>query len=153
MIEMAKTNNMALKFVNKEKMDKLTKNKPSEGVCIKSQPRDYIDIKKFNEVKKYIKKETGNIIVLFEKIDSQTLASVSRTSLFMGVDMLVLGKEDRPVINSNIAKLSLGASEIINLFSVKFVQQFLIGIYSLIKMLLKVNGLLSLVVIMKNQYH
>jgi tRNA G18 (ribose-2'-O)-methylase SpoU len=128
MIQIAKTNNMAIKFVNKEKIDKLTLNKPSEGICIKSESRDYVEIKKFHEVKKYLKKESGNVIVLFEKADSQTLAIVSRTCLFMGVDMLIIGKEDKPQLTSSMAKLSCGASEIINLFSVKFIQQFLSGI-------------------------
>jgi tRNA G18 (ribose-2'-O)-methylase SpoU len=108
-------------------MDKLTLNKQSEGVCLKCEPRDYIEMKKFHEIKKYLKKENGNVIVIFEKSDSTTLGIISRTCLFMGVDMLIIGKEDRPILSSSIAKISSGASEIINIFSVKFIQQFLNG--------------------------
>lgn len=45
----------------------------------------------------------------------------------MGADMLFIGREDRPLLTSTVAKMSQGASEVINIFSVKYIQQFLNG--------------------------
>jgi len=114
--------------VTKEKLDKLTLNKTNEGICIKTETRYYIELKKFNEISKYLKKDKGNIITIFERIDTNNLGLISRSCLHYGVDMTIIGKEDRPQINSTIAKISAGASEIINLFSIKFIQQFCTGI-------------------------
>ena len=126
-IEIARSQKIQIKYVTKEKLDKLTLNKNNEGICIKTELRYYTELKKFNDIAKYLKKDKGNIILMLERIDSYNLGLISRSSLHYGVDMTIIGKEDRPQINSSIAKISSGASEIINLFSIKFIQQFLLG--------------------------
>jgi tRNA G18 (ribose-2'-O)-methylase SpoU len=104
----------------------LTNNKQHQGVCIKTEPRAYFEIKKFHEIKKLIKKDTGNIILLVEKIsDPVNLGIISRTCVYLGIDMLIVGKDERPPITAQMAKISNGASECINIFSIKFIKQFL----------------------------
>jgi hypothetical protein len=46
----------------------------------------------------------------------------------MGADFFISSKEDKQLINGNLAKASLGASETTELFTVKYVKNFLLGI-------------------------
>jgi 21S rRNA (GM2251-2'-O)-methyltransferase len=122
----AKSNGIKPKYQIKDKLDKFSQSKQHEGICLKAESRSYIDLKKFQEVKRLLKKDTGNLIVLVEKLtDPVTLGTISRTCLYLGVDMVVIGKENRAELSAQVAKVSNGASEIINLYSIKFMKQFI----------------------------
>jgi tRNA G18 (ribose-2'-O)-methylase SpoU len=123
---MAKGNGIKPKYVTKDKLDKFAQNKQHEGICLKAENRSYIELKKFQEVKKLLKRDTGNLIVLIEKLtDPIYLGILSRTCLFMGVDILIIGKENRAELNAQAAKISNGATELSNIYSIKFIKQFI----------------------------
>ena len=109
-------------------MDKLSLNKSHEGICIKTNERYHIDIKKFHEFENYLKKKEGNLIIFTQDItDNFTIGNIIQTGMFMGADFFINSKEDKQLVNGNLAKASSGASETTELFSVKFVKNFLQG--------------------------
>jgi tRNA G18 (ribose-2'-O)-methylase SpoU len=123
---LAKGQNLKPKFLSKDKLDKYAQSKSHEGVCLKVEHRNYIEIKKFQEVKKLLKKDTGNIIVLVEKLsDPIYLGLICRNCVYLGTDLLIIGKEDRAALTGQVAKISNGASEWINIYSIKFIKQFI----------------------------
>lgn len=128
-MELAKNKNIKIKFCTTEKMDKLTGTKQHEGVSINAQKRDYKDLKKFNELSKILRKKEQNIVVFTHRVTGYIhFASIVQTALFLGADFIISGKEERHVLDSSLAKASFGATEAIELYCVKFVNQFLHGI-------------------------
>lgn len=127
-IETAKKRKIKLKFVTKENLDKLTLNKSHEGICIKAKERSYLDIKKFNEFESNLKKSEGNLVIFTQDIsDTFTIGNIIQTGIYMGADYFITSKDDKHLINGNLAKASSGASETLELISVKFVKKFLQG--------------------------
>lgn len=127
-IEMAKGKGIKVRYVTRESLDKMTLNKSHEGVCVKSYEREYIDLKKFNDFQKYLKKSSGNIVVLMQNINETfTIGNILKTGVYLGVDHFIVSKDDKHLINGSLAKASSGASETTDLFCIKFVKNFLVG--------------------------
>jgi 21S rRNA (GM2251-2'-O)-methyltransferase len=82
-----------------------------------------------NFLEKFRKKENGNLIVVLDQIvDPQNFGSVIRTAFFLGADFIMLNKLNKPPISSTVSKVSSGASECVDLFSIKNLKNFLTGI-------------------------
>jgi len=117
-----------LRFVTRENLDKICINKSHEGVCLKTQGRLHLELKKFQEFQKYLKKSEGNIVVLTQNInDTYTLGNIIKTGIYLGADHFIVTKEDKHPINGGLAKASSGATETTEIFSLKFTKNFLIG--------------------------
>jgi tRNA G18 (ribose-2'-O)-methylase SpoU len=125
-IYMAKARNIKIKYLTAIKMDKFTGNRPHNGLVLKCESRDYLSIKTFNSIKGTLKKPKGNLLLLLDQIvDPQNLGSIIRTAFYLGTDGILLNKSNKPPINSTVCKVSSGASECIDLYSVKSVKSFL----------------------------
>ena len=112
--------------MKKERLDKLTRDTKHNGVMIKCSKRDYLELKKFSELKGNLFKPNRNIIVIIDRItDIYNFSNVIRSSVFLGADSIIVNREDRAQLNSLIAKSSNGASEVAKIYSIKFIKQFL----------------------------
>ena len=75
-----------------------------------------------------MKKSKGNIIVLLDKvIDPQNFGAIIRTCFYYGVDYLIVNKNNRPAISPALCQVSLGTSELMNLYCVKYFNAFVKG--------------------------
>jgi len=127
LIKIALNKNIQVYFLTKGKLDRLSNNRPNNGVVLACELRKYLELKLFSEFKeKYLKKTKGNLTVLVDKVnDPQNLGSIIRSSFFIGADHIILNKQNSPPISPAVAKVSSGASEFYDLFAVKFVKNFL----------------------------
>lgn len=79
-------------------------------------------------LEKFKKKDTGNLIVVLDQIvDPQNFASIVRSAFFLGVDFIMINKVNKPPLSSTVSKVSSGASECTDLFSIKNIKNFLGG--------------------------
>jgi len=128
LIEIAKKRGIKLRFVTKENLDKICLNKNHEGICLKTQDRSYVDLKKFADFNKHLKKSEGNLIVLVQDINEPfTLGNIIKTGLYLGADHFIMSKDDKHPINGLLAKASSGATETTELYTLKFIKNFLQG--------------------------
>ena len=87
-----------------------------------------MDLKKFADFQKYLKKSEGNTVVLAQDFNETfTLGNIIKTGLYLGADHFILSKDDKHPINGLLAKASSGASETTDLFTLKFIKNFLLG--------------------------
>lgn len=128
LIELAKKRGIKLRFVTRENLDKICLNKQHEGICLKTQDRSFVDLKKFPDFQKHLKKSEGNIVVLVQDInETYTLGNIIKTGLYLGADHFILSKDDKHPLNGLLAKTSSGATETTDIFTLKFIKNFLIG--------------------------
>lgn len=111
-------------------MEKFTGNRPHNGCVLKTEAREYISIKSFDFFQaNQLKKEKGNLIVLLDQIvDPQNFGSVIRSSFFIGADYVMVNRIRKSPISAAVAKVSSGASECMELYSVRSIKNFLSGI-------------------------
>ena len=110
-------------------MEKFTGNRPHNGAVLKSEARDYVSIKSFDNFKNnYVKKTKGNLIVILDQIvDPQNFGSIVRTAFFIGADHIMVNRIRKPPISAGVAKVSSGASECMELFSLRSIKHFISG--------------------------
>lgn len=111
----------------KDKMDRFTGGRPHNGLVLKSNNRDYVSVLNFQSfAEKYVHKKEGNLLVVLDQIvDPQNFGSIIRTCFFLGSDALLVNKNNKPPISSTVSKVSSGASECVDLFSIKNMRRFL----------------------------
>lgn len=77
---------------------------------------------------KFKKKDTGNLVVILDQIvDPQNFGSIIRTAFYLGADFVMLNKYNKPPLSATVSKVSSGASECMDLFSIKNIRNFLNG--------------------------
>ena len=110
-------------------MEKFTQKRPTNGVVLKSEPREYVSIKSFDYfASNFIRKPNGNIIILLDQIvDPQNFGSIVRSAFFIGADFVLVNRIRKPPISAAVSKVSSGASECMDLFSVRNIKHFLSG--------------------------
>lgn len=59
--------------------------------------------------------------------ETYTLGNIIRTGLYLGADHFIVSKEDKHLINGSIARASIGATETTEIFSTKFIKNFISG--------------------------
>lgn len=128
LIELANSRKIKPKFVTKAKLDKVSLGKNHNGIALKCSRKNYIECKKFIDLKeKYITKEKGNVVVVIDRVsDIHSAATLIRSCVYLGTEAIVLNKEDRPMLSSKMAKFSGGASEVVDILSIKFIKKFLL---------------------------
>lgn len=126
-IDLAKSKNIKVKYLTKDKMDKFNGGRPHNGLIIKSQPRDYIYLKHFNSYsERFLTKKEGNLIVFLDQIvDPQNFGSIIRSAFFLGAEGILVNSKNKPPISSTVCKVSSGASECTDLFAIKSIRKFL----------------------------
>lgn len=99
-------------------MDLYTAGREHGGVLIETIQREYKHIRDSKKFLEQIKMNQGNIIVLLDKIiDPQNFGSIVRTCFYYGVDCVITNKQHRPALSPSVTRVSLGASESIELYT------------------------------------
>jgi hypothetical protein len=126
-MELATKKKLKVKFASVAKMDKVSLGKNHNGIVLKCSRKPYIECKKFADLKeKFITKEKGNVIVLIDRInDNFSVGSLIRSCVYLGTEAIVVNKEDRPQLSNQLAKISGGATEVVEIVSIKFIKKFL----------------------------
>lgn len=98
-------------------------------MVLKGESREYNSIKTFDYfVANNLKNKTGNLIVLLDQIvDPQNFGSIIRSACYLGADYIFVNRIRKSPINAAVAKVSSGASECMELYSVKNLKYFLSG--------------------------
>jgi hypothetical protein len=128
LIELANKKKIKPKFATKAKLDKISFGKNHNGIVLKCSRKPYIECKRFIDLKdKYITKEKGNVVVIIDRVsDIYSAASLIRSCVYLGTEAILMNKEDRPMLSSQMAKFSGGASEVVDILSIKFIKKFLL---------------------------
>jgi tRNA G18 (ribose-2'-O)-methylase SpoU len=126
---LAKKRKLKIKYSTRENLDKICENKSHEGIVVKCKERHHIDLKRFSDFQKHVKKSEGNIVIMTQNInETHTLGNIIRTGLYLGADHFIVSKENKHLINGSLAKASSGSTETTELFTLKFFKNFLSGI-------------------------
>ncbi len=127
-IEYARTKNILIRYQTKEQLDAFTANRTHDGLILKVDFRDFNHIKESKKFFENLKKPQGNITVLLDKvIDPQNYGAIIRTCYYYGVDYLLVNKNSRPAITPALCQVSLGTSELSELYCVKHFSGFIQG--------------------------
>ena len=126
-IYIAENKKIKITYQNKEKLDRYTGGRPHNGMVLKTLKREYIFSKRLEAIKHKAKlKEKGNLIVVFDQIvDPQNFGSIVRTAFFLGADLLIVNKANRPPLSPTVSKVSSGAIECLDIYAVKSLKKFL----------------------------
>jgi 23S rRNA (guanosine2251-2'-O)-methyltransferase len=128
LIKLAELRGLSVEYRSEENLDSFTAGRQHDGVILKAEFRDFNHIKKNSKFLESIKKRTGNIIVLLDKIiDIQNYGSITRTCYYYGVDYLIVNKLNRPTISPALCQVSLGACENMELYCLKNFYPFIQG--------------------------
>lgn len=128
LLTLAKTKSIPVKNQTKDELDAFTANRNHDGLILKVDFRDFNHIKESKKFFEKLKKPQGNITVLLDKvIDPQNYGSIIRTCFYYGVDYLLVNKNSRPAITPALCQVSLGTSELSELYCVKHFSGFIQG--------------------------
>jgi len=76
-----------------------------------------------------MKKPKGNVVILLDQIvDPQNFGSIIRSAFFIGADFVMVNRIRKPPISAAVSKVSSGASECMELLSIRNIKHFLSGI-------------------------
>jgi hypothetical protein len=115
---------LKIKYASKPKLDKVSLGKSHNGVVLRCSKKNYIDVKKISDLN--LTKKVGNVICIIDNVkDQYNVAGLIRSCLYFGCDAIIFNRQDRPDISSNIASISGGASELVQLYSIRFIKKFI----------------------------
>lgn len=112
LVEVLKKNKIKYSKVDKKYLDKLSNNQRHQGVIAK------VDDYKLYDVKDFIKKENGLIVILDELEDPHNLGAILRTCDATNVDGVIIKKRNAVGLTPTVAKASAGAINTVKVSSV-----------------------------------
>jgi len=126
--KLTKERNIKSKPMSKQQLLKMTDGKAHQNIVLKCSKMQIPKIKKYNEFKKMLTKPTGNIFLLLDKInDPHNFGALIRTGFYMGIDGIILSTEGSCPITPVVTKVSSGATELVQIFQVKYISDFIIA--------------------------
>ncbi|EAS05046.2 TrmH family RNA methyltransferase (macronuclear) [Tetrahymena thermophila SB210] len=109
-INTANAKKIPVKFVDREKLDRLVQNQPHQNVVIKAEPLKYLRTKSSDILQ-------GNMILFLDRItDPQNFGAIIRTCQYLGVDNVVVDEFSRCPLNPTVSKTSSGALEVMDIY-------------------------------------
>ncbi|KAL4460584.1 hypothetical protein ABPG73_010505 [Tetrahymena malaccensis] len=109
-INTANAKKIPIKFVDREKLDRLVQNQPHQNVVIKAEPLKYLRTKSSDILQ-------GNMILFLDRItDPQNFGAIIRTCQYLGVDNVVVDEFSRCPLNPTVSKTSSGALEVMDIY-------------------------------------
>ena len=120
-----KDNNITVNLLEQTQNNKFQREKSiKEGFVIGTERRFYKPIKDINNF--LAKKNDGSLILLLDQItDPQNFGNIIRSSIYLGVDSIVVNSSNKVPLSPSIAHISSGTSEMIDLYSCSDMIQFL----------------------------
>lgn len=121
---LAKASELGISFTNTkvEKIEKLAFNKPHQGIVLKASKMDPIILKDYEIFKQ---NHPQKWLCLDHVIDPQNLGSILRSAHFFKVDGVVISLKHSAPLSPAVAKVSSGALEWLNIFSINDMPTFL----------------------------
>ena len=115
--------------MTKHKLSDITGSRPHQNVVLKSSKIDYLNVRNMDEIYTSLEMDTkkpGQFFLMLDGItDPQNFGSILRSTIFLGVDGIIVNTKDACGLTPAVSKVSSGALEFLPLFSVKFVGKFL----------------------------
>ncbi|KAL4473977.1 hypothetical protein ABPG72_000339 [Tetrahymena utriculariae] len=109
-INTANAKKIPVKFVDRERLDKMVQNQPHQNVVIKAEPLKYLRTKSSDILQ-------GNMILFLDRItDPQNFGAIIRTCQYLGVDNVVVDEFSRCPLNPTVSKTSSGALEVMDIY-------------------------------------
>lgn len=109
-INKAKEKNIPIEYINKNKLDKMSKNVVHQGVIALASPYEYSSIDEIFQKAKALE-EDPFIILLDEIEDPQNLGSIIRSAECAGAHGVIIPKRRSATVNHTVVKTSAGATE------------------------------------------
>jgi len=121
---MAENKNMKVKYLTKQGLQKFTNGRPTQNVVMKCDKMQYVDIRSITDMH-VDESEKGKFVLFLDQItDPQNFGSILRSSMFLGVDYVVVNRRNACGLTPTVSKVSSGALEFMPVHSVKFVSKF-----------------------------
>ncbi|CAC5391494.1 MRM1 [Mytilus coruscus] len=109
-------------FVNKQMLDKLSEDKPHQGICLDASPLIVPEL----DFQKYVNKRKEDMnsnfpvwLLPYRVKDVHNLGAVLRSCYFLGVEHVVLPTVHTCSLTPMVSKASCGAMEVMNISKVK----------------------------------
>ena len=107
-VNLAKNRNIAVEYVDKQGIEKISKSKNTQGVICFVKPFKYCDVKDIlNSANE--KNKPPFILILDEIVDPHNVGALIRTAECVGVDGVIIGQNRSCEINETVFKTSAGA--------------------------------------------
>jgi 21S rRNA (GM2251-2'-O)-methyltransferase len=119
----SKANSLSLPIsqVPKDKIDKFALNKPHQGVVLKTSAIEPSPLSSVSEIP-----DNSQLWLCLDSItDPQNLGSILRSAYFFQVNGIILPTKNTAPLSATVAKVSCGAIEWLDLFSVEDIPRFL----------------------------
>lgn len=113
--EQAKALGISVQSTTKDKLTELCGSSQHQGVAVLSRLPSLADENRLDEL---CQKEDVLLLVLDQITDAHNLGACLRTACAMGADAVIVPKNQSATITPTVAKVSVGASEMIELISV-----------------------------------
>ena len=108
--------NYPVKYVKKDKLDRLTNGANHQGVVVKVKTYEYIPL---DAILKKIPANKTPLLVMLDGIeDPHNLGAILRTCDAIGVDGVIVPKRGSAPLNTTVAKVSTGAIEYVKVAAV-----------------------------------
>ncbi len=118
--------NLKTTYLTDIQMKQFSGQRDHEGFILKANPKEYIHVKKQDKFFKSLNNHQSNLFVVLDQItDPQNFGSIIRTCYLLGADCVLVNKNNKPPLSPALAKVSSGVSELIPIFSLKFIKLFL----------------------------
>ncbi len=109
-LKMAKDARIAVSYVEKAKLDKLSVTNAHQGIIAYVAAKEYVDLKDIIKIAKE-KNENPFVIICDEITDPHNLGSIIRTANAAGAHGVVISKHNAVGLNATVTKTSAGAVE------------------------------------------
>lgn len=120
-LNLLKKNRLNYELVEKEYLDKLSKNANHQGIVVKAFKYEYADLKSIVEKNK--DNENSLIIILDGLEDPQNLGSIIRTGEALAISGIIIPKNRSVKVTPTVAKVSTGAIDLVDIALVTNINQ------------------------------
>lgn len=124
--QLSKESLISQTFLSDSQMKQFSGQREHEGFILKASQKEYIHVKKQDMFFKTLSNHQSNLFVVLDQItDPQNFGTIIRTCYLLGADCVLVNKSNKPPLSPALAKVSSGVSELIPIFSLKFIKLFL----------------------------
>ncbi len=107
---LAKEKNIFISYVDKKVLDRISENKPHQGVIAVTSDFTYSSLQDILDLAK-VRNEFVNIIIIDEITDEHNLGAIIRSAECFGCHGIVISKHRCATVTNTVIKVSAGASQ------------------------------------------
>lgn len=114
-IQLANEYDISIQTIHKDKLSELCQNTQHQGIAIQARaPKSYDE----QDLMSLLHKDNVLLLILDQITDAHNLGACMRTAAAMGVDAIITPKHQSAGLTPTVAKVAVGASEILPFISV-----------------------------------